>query len=135
MRRVNRFFIFFLIPFLAQASPGFLTEDPYPWSSHPLETTIHSRTEKELNETLAFCARRLDQEKYARVVKAFGTVARFLDASRGWSNPAANSAAVDGMTLRELVRRAERAERTGVLRLPKKKEAARVLLRPASTPA
>jgi len=122
-------------PALLFASPGDRPEEPYPWSCHPLETIIHSRTEAQLNDTLAFCARRLDPEKYARVVKAFGTVARFLDTSRGWSAPAANAAAVDGITLRELVRRAERAERTGVLRLPQKKEAARIGLRSASTPA
>lgn len=131
-------FRIFIVPLffspLLQASPGVRPEDPYPWSSHPMETVIHSRTEKEFNQTLAFCSERLDAVKYARVVRAFGTVARFLDASRGWSAPAANAAAVDGMTLEQLVRRAERAERTGILRLPHRKEAGRIALRPSSTP-
>jgi len=120
------FYLIALLPALLQAGPGDRPEDPYPWSSHPLETVIQSRTEKEFSRTLAFCAERLDPEKYARVVKAFGTVARFLDVRRGWSNPAANSAAVNGLTLRDLVRRAERAERTGVLRLPQPKAIGRL---------
>ena len=115
--------LLFLSPFPVFANPGDRPDEPYPWSSHPMETMIHSRTTKEFQETITFCSSRLDPEKYARVVRAFGVVARFLDARRGWSDPLANSAAVDGLSLQELVLRAERAERTGILRLPGKKTA------------
>ena len=110
--------IFFLATYLS-ASPGDRTHETYPWSVHPLETVIHSRSDQEWNKTMAFCSRRLDPEKYARVVRAIGTISRFLNRRRGWADPAANWAAIDGLTFREMVARAERAERTGVLRLPK----------------
>lgn len=116
-------FLLLFSHFPVLGNPGDRPDEPYPWSSHPMETTIHSRTPKEFQDTLAFCSTRLDPEKYARVVRAFGVVARFLDARRGWSEPFLNCAAVDGLSLRELVRRAEWAERTGILRLPGKQTA------------
>ena len=117
------FLLLFVSPVFLQANPGERPTDPYPWSSHPMETLIRSRTTKEFQDTITFCSERLDPEKYTRVVRAFGTVAWFLDGKRGWSDPANNRAAVDGLSFQELVFRAERAERTGVLRLPGKKTA------------
>lgn len=93
-----------------------------------METVIHSRNQEEFNATIAFCAERLDPEKYSRVVRAFGTVARFLNARRGWADPLENYSAVDGLTLYSLVRRAEIAERTGILRLPPRKTIGRLSL-------